>query len=82
MPLKVTAEPAELLCEPAEHCVFCNVPTRYWYEPENAPCCRSCCRIYSRADVQSAMERIATDPCLPSDGDSRISRGNVGKRRH
>jgi len=35
-----------------EKCKFCKVPTRFWYEPKNEPCCPGCAAQRSPSDFE------------------------------
>lgn len=38
----LVCEPMYARIMPAERCIRCNTPTRYWLQPRNVPVCKEC----------------------------------------
>jgi hypothetical protein len=42
-PTRITLEPKAMRSLPAEHCVDCGEPTRFWMKDMHTPLCQDCC---------------------------------------
>lgn len=50
--VEVTREPKEFdKCRVLEHCVICDMPTKYWYTPYNQPLCQDCAKEVEVKDI-------------------------------
>ena len=57
--ISVTREPIDISDGEQENCVFCNIPTPYWYERNDVPVCKPCAHIVEPIDVPTKKEWIA-----------------------
>ena len=42
-----------------ERCFRCDKPTKYWYAPNDVPCCQECAEKVSPEDIPTKQEWIS-----------------------
>lgn len=53
---------------PAENCVFCDLPTRYWYVPKDVPVCPDCAKEAEAHEVPNKRDWLISQGVnLPAD---------------
>ena len=55
----VTRESMDFIGCGFERCFRCDKPTKYWYAPNDVPCCQECAEKVSPEDIPTKQEWIS-----------------------